>query len=290
MKRLIFIFMVVFIYSTISYAGDEDILARVGNRVLTIADFESLVKYYSVERKTDLSRDEKIKKDILDIMVKRMALADMARKKDIDKRMDVAQLIELNVDGILAAELIKEEVSNKIEVTEDDMRLYYKMNTQEFKSPEMVRARHILIKVDKSASDEDRKKAKEKAEEILKRIKNGEDFAKLASEFSDDPATKEKRGDLGFFPKDRMVKSFEKAAFSLNPGEVSDIVETHFGYHIIKVEEKKEAGIQPFESVKELIRDKVFQKIKSGKTKELVDKAMKEAGVEVHPELITVNK
>ena len=89
-------------------------------------------------------------------------------------------------DNYIAIEYLKKEVTNKVEVSEEDIKAYYESHKDEFKTPEMVRSRHILIKTDPSASDNDKKKAREKAEEILKKIKAGEDFAKLASDVSDD--------------------------------------------------------------------------------------------------------
>ena len=121
----------------------------------------------------------------------------------------------------------------------------------------MVKARHILIRVAPESSQEDKKKAWRKQKDILKRIQGGEEFEKLANEFSDDQGTKSKGGDLGFFPRGRMVKTFEDAVFALKPGEVSNVVETQFGYHIIKVDDHKEPSIEPFESVKEKINEKL---------------------------------
>ncbi len=154
----------------------------------------------------------------------------------------------------------------------------------------MVRVRHILVKVDESASEKEKKAAKKKAESILKKIKSGEDFAKLAAEVSDDPGSKQKGGELGFFPRGRMVKPFEDAAFALKPGKVSGLVKTQYGYHIIEVEEKKAAGIQSFEDVQESIRQKLSQDQTKAKVVEFIEKAMKDAKVEIHPEALTGDK
>ena len=142
------------------------------------------------------------------------------------------------------------------------------------------------VRRSKSASDEDKKNVKEKTEDILKRIKAGEDFPKLASDLSDDPGSRSKGGDLGFFLRGRMVKSFEDAAFALKPGEMSGVVESPFGYHIIKVEERKDTIIEPYDGVKEKINHKLLQDQSRSKVTEFIEKAMKDAGVEIHPELI----
>ena len=101
----------------------------------------------------------------------------------------------------------------------------------------------------------DENKMKEKAQGILQRVKNGEDFAKLAQEFSEDPGSKEKGGDLGWFGKGQMVPEFDKAAFTLQPGEVSDLVKSDFGYHIIRVEEKRTGGGDKKDDVKKAHAD-----------------------------------
>jgi peptidyl-prolyl cis-trans isomerase C len=213
-----------------------------------------------------------------------MVLSKIARDKGFDKRPDVKEQIDLLSNDFLAAEYLKKDIVEKIDVSENDMQLYYKAHQEEFTTPEMVRVRHILIKVDKSASEGAKKEAKERAEGVLKRIKAGEDFAKLASELSDDPGSKENGGDLGFFQRGKMAPDFEKAAFSLNPGEVSGVDETPFGFHIIRGEEKKDAVIKPYDKVKDNIKEKVRAEFKKARAEEFVKKAMEDAGAEVNLE------
>jgi len=278
--------VIILLYCGVSYAADENILAKVGDKILTKSDFDAMVTYYSAERKTDLSMDEKFKTDLLDILVKRMAFASAARKKGIDKQPAVVQLIEFYKNGILASRLIEEEVTSKLVINEADLSLYYTINESEFRHPDMIRVRHILLKVTIYMNDEDRAKVREKAEAVHKRIMAGEDFATLASEVSEDNSSRHRGGDLGLIQKGKVAKPFENVAFSLKPGEVSGVVETSSGYHIIKLDEKVAAGVWPFDTVKESIPEKVRQKFKEGKTKELTERVLKEAGVEVYPELL----
>jgi peptidyl-prolyl cis-trans isomerase C len=289
LKRLIF-FILFFVQTALAYGASGDVVAKVGGSVLTKADFESLVSYYSVERKKDLSKDEKFKKDLLDILVKRMALAAEARKKGIDKKADVKNLISIYTNGILMTELLKAEVTDKVKIDDADLEVYYKTHESEFKHPQLVRVRHILIKATKDMSDEDKAKAKKKAEDLLAKIRSGEDFEKLASEFSEDDGSKARGGDLGFLEMGSLPKPFEKVAFSLKPGEVGGPVETSAGYHIIKLEEKKDAGVWPLETVKEQVREKVLRQIVNGKAKEYVEQVVKESKIEVHPDLIVGEK
>jgi peptidyl-prolyl cis-trans isomerase C len=271
-------------------AQNDDVLAKIGNKKITISDFNRILGYFDSERQKMIENNPQLKEKILRQLVQGMVVSELAKKAGFDKRPEIKKQLDFFKDNFLANEFLKTEVADKITVSEDDMKSYYDTHQDEFKTPEMVRARHILIRVDKSASEEDKKKAKEKAEDILKRIHAGEDFAKLASDLSDDPVSKSKGGDLGFFPRGMMVKSFEEAAFALKPGEVSGIVESPFGYHIIKVEERKDSTIEPYDMVKNTINQKLLQDRKGPKVSEFIDKAMKDAKVEIHLELITGSK
>jgi peptidyl-prolyl cis-trans isomerase C len=134
--------------------------------------------------------------------------------------------------------------------------------------PAQVKASHILIRVEAGADDATRAAAKEKAAGLRKRCADGEDFAALATEFSEDPGSAKNGGDLGFFAKEQMVPPFAEAAFALETGAVSEVVETRFGYHVIKTTERKEAGRREFEEVKEPISNYLRN--------QALDKAVKE--------------
>lgn len=136
-------------------------------------------------------------------------------------------------DAAVTSEMAKPEFKAKVEE-------YVKNHGSEFGTPEEVKASHILIKADEKNAD-DVKKAEATAKDVLKQINAGGDFAALAKKYSDDPGSKEKGGDLGFFSKDRMVPEFANAAFNLNKGQVSGLVKSPFGIHIIKVTDKKAA-------------------------------------------------
>ena len=163
-----------------------------------------------------------------------------------------------------------EILTQGIEVAEDEVAKFYEENAKSFETPEQVRASHILVKLEADASDEDKAAAKEKIEGLLAQIKEGADFAELATANSDCPS-KDKGGDLGFFGKGQMVAPFEVAAFALADGEISGIVETPFGFHIIKKTGSKEAGKTPLEEVKDRIKG-FLENEKKGK---IVDDYMK---------------
>ena len=135
----------------------------------------------------------------------------------------------------------KNKFDKETEISEEAMKKYYEDNKSQF-TEDKVRASHILIstvdKDGKELSPEKKKEAKKEAEEIYKKVKAGEDFATLAKEYSQDEYSAVNGGDLGFFEKGQMVPEFEAAAFGLKKGEVSEIVESQYGYHIIKLEKK----------------------------------------------------
>jgi len=286
MKRFILflsLFLMVSLASGI-YAEEDVMVAKIGDKKIMMSDLKRMISYYDPEKQKILEQQPQFKATILQRFVQGMVIAKIARDNGFDKRPDIKEQIELMTNDLLASQYLMKEVVGKINVTEEDMSIYYKAHLDEFKTPEMVRARHILVKVNRDAKEEDRKKARERIGDILKRVRAGEDFARLASEYSDDPGSKDKGGDLGFFPKGRMVPDFEKAAFSLKPGEVSDIVETPFGLHIIKVEDRKESILEPFEKVRDKVRERVFAEFRKARVDEFVEKAMKDAGVELNLE------
>jgi len=149
---------------------------------------------------------------------------------------------------------------SQAEVKDDDVAEYYALHKEDkFTEPEQVRARHILIKVAADAGADAKAAARKKAEELLAKVKAGADFAALAKESSEDPGSAAKGGDLGLFLRGRMTPAFEEAAFALQAGGVSDVVETPFGFHVIKVEEHRPGGVKPLEAVHDEIADSLKQ-------------------------------
>src|SRR5688572_26537093 len=131
-------------------------------------------------------------------------------------------------------------IKDKVQVSDTEVETFYKENPDNFKEPEQVRASHILVRLEKDAKDDEVKTKQAAANKILDRVKKGEDFAKLATELSEDPSAKDNKGDLDFFPREQMVPEFSEAAFKMKKGEVSPApVRSDFGFHIIKVTDRK---------------------------------------------------
>ncbi len=152
-------------------------------------------------------------------------------------KKELRQAVELDIK----TERLRQSVVGPIEPTDQELSAYLEEHREKYDTPERVRARHILIRVPENASEAEIAQAKKQIEDIKKELENGADFAELAKQHSQDPGSAPKGGDLGFFTRGQMVQEFEDAAFALEPGQVSDPVRTQFGFHLIKVEEKKPA-------------------------------------------------
>jgi parvulin-like peptidyl-prolyl isomerase len=160
------------------------------------------------------------------------------------------EALKKDVEGqLLRQQLVKKEVLDKVNVSARDVQTFYDQHKDKYVEEEQVHARHILIRVPPEVTPTDEAKLKSKADDALKRATTGEDFSALAKELSDD-GSKENGGDLGFFPRGRMVPPFEEAVFALQPGQISNIVRTQFGYHIIKAEERKTGRALAFDEAK----------------------------------------
>lgn len=157
--------------------------------------------------------------------------------------------------------LVEAKVFSAVNVTDADAKDFYDKNQDKMKQPPRAHLRHILVGVDAKATDADKQKARAKADDLLKRAQGGEEFAKLASENSDDPGSKARGGDLSWIMPGQTVPPFEKAAFALSkPNEISPVVETQFGYHVIQLVERQEASTVPFDQAKERITNFLKQR------------------------------
>lgn len=176
--------------------------------------------------------------------------------EDVEKEIADSGMTMADIKGQIRTQMLVTAMVDKktadLKISDEEVKNFYDENPQYFEKPEQVRASHILIMFEPDASDEDKAKAKEKIAGILKRAKAGEDFAALAKEYTEDPGSKETGGEYTF-PRGKMVKVFEDTAFGLEVGRISDIVETEYGYHIIKLSEKIPAGKTPIEEEKEKI-------------------------------------
>jgi len=242
-----------------NFINSEVLLQQAEKEGLKVDDAE-------VEKNLDLIKKNFPNEEAFQSTLKEQGLNVDEIKKDLRKNL----LIQM---------LVNDKVLKNIKITDEEVRKHYDLNQLEFEQPERVRASHILIRFDPNGAPEQKAEAKKKIEEIIDQLKQGADFGMLASKYSEDPGSKAQGGDLGFFPRGRMVPAFEKAAFETEPGQLSDIVESQFGYHVIKVFEKRPAGVESFEEAKPRIEAKLKREKTQKEVRVYVGKLREEMNV-----------
>jgi peptidyl-prolyl cis-trans isomerase C len=183
--------------------------------------------------------------------------------------------LDMSINKMMEAEAANQPAPGDVQV-----RDFYDKNPDKFKQDEACRASHILFKVEESADAATKKKAKDQADSVLKEARAGADFAELAKKYSADGSAQQ-GGDLNFFTKGQMVPAFDQAAFALKPGQISDIVTTQFGYHIIKVTERRTASTVPFEQVSARIKEYLTEQQKQQKVEAFIESLKQKAKIEV---------
>lgn len=228
------------------------------------------------QRKGALGNPEAVKANAVNLLLRRV-LAHDAVQQGLDKDPTVQAMLQVARDRVLS-ELMLQRIDQANLPKQEDIEAYaqtaYKANPKRFEQPEQIRARHILIKTGPP-------EARQTAQSILDQLKAGASFEALAQAKSEDPGSAKQGGDLGFFAKGRMVPSFEEAAFALKqPGELSGLIESPFGFHIIKLEERRPAGPAPYEEVKDtMLREAQGTLATEGRIKER-DRILKDLKVD----------
>jgi peptidyl-prolyl cis-trans isomerase C len=250
-------------------------LAKVDGAPITKADFDreiqSLPDYAKQMFEGPGGREK-----FLDEVIKKEILYQEALKQGIDKSPEFIRKMEDAKKMTLISGLLEQEIMSKSQVTDKEIRDYYDQHKNEFTTTSQIRASHILVKTEAEA------------EKVLERLKKGENFEEIARKVSIDKASAKNGGDIGYFSRGQIVPEFEKAAASLKIGEISGPVKTQFGYHIIKVTDKKTGPVAEFDRVKEIIA----QKLTGEKQKEAFDSYIeglrKKYKVEINKEAFAV--
>ena len=228
-------------------------------RNFTVTDAEVETQLQSIRKSA--GTEENFKKALAD---RQMTLERL--KADARVEMSIAKMMNAQVTAT--------------EATDADVREFYDKNPDRFKRAETVRASHILLRVDPAADDAAKKQITAKIDGLLKRAKGGEDFAALAKQNSQDSSA-EQGGDLGYFPKEKMVPAFADVAFALKTGEISDVVTTQFGVHIIKVTDRKAAGTVPIDEVTPQVKQYLTEQKKQQQAQAFIEQVRQKAKIEV---------
>ncbi len=251
--------------------ASNPVLARFDNEVITAEDYEEALKTLPPQLQWAIHQNRDLRAKFLDNIVKKRLLVKEAIANGIKEDQEMKRKIALFRNELILDRYLKENLKG-IRVTDAEAQEYYNKHKAEFTTEEKVRARHILVK------------DKAQAQKILVELKRGADFATLARKYSIDKATAAKGGELGFFGRGDVVRPFAEAAFSMKPGQISPIVKSPFGYHIIQVEEVRPAKQKPFSKVKGQIKNQLLQEKQQQAFDRLIAQIEKKWKVQEYPE------
>ena len=252
--------------------GDDPVLATVNGAEIRRSEVTAATAELSQSlppQITGPARDEYVLGFLIDLT----AMAQVAEAEKLDQTEEFKRELAFIRKRLLMQQAL--EKTTKAAMTPDALKKTYEEALKQQKPEEEAHARHILFRVD-PADAAASAAAEQKAKDVEARLKKGEDFATLAKELTEDPSGKEDGGDLGFFTKDQMVPEFADVAFAMKPGDVSAPVKTQFGWHVIKLEEKRTKPVPTFDEVKPQLEQYLAQKAQA----EAVQKARDSAKVE----------
>lgn len=243
----------------------EKILAVSAGHEITEQELKDLIANYPPEQQIYLSSPQ-AKDEVLEQLIGFYLFAKMAEEEKIKESKEYKETLA-KMENELASHMAATSVIDKVTLEDGEAKAFYDNNPAQFTADAQVKAKHILVEKEEDAN------------KIADEIKAGKTFEDAAKEYSTCPS-KEKGGDLGYFGKGQMVPEFEKAAFEAVIGEVSAPVRTQFGYHLILVEDKKEAQVMDFESVKNQLEEKLLQQKKQSAYMETLKDLESKYGVE----------
>lgn len=250
-----------------------DVLARIGNHEITREMLDNIIATIPEENRVPFLTPDGRKK-ILDEVISFTLFAEAARSQGIDKEPAVKTRLDYAQTEYLAREYFRRAVANAPPVSEDELKAFYDQNISDFRPPEEIKASHILVRTEAEAN------------KILDQIKAGGDFAELAKKHSIDPAA-EKGGKLElmdgreWLPKGSFEKSFEHALFKIPKGQVGGPIKTQFGWHILKVEDRREPETQAFVQVRSAIKNRLQEQKNSQIHNQVTDEAKKTIPVQI---------
>lgn len=280
--------LAVFLVVAVSVAFAEEInpvLGKVGDFTIREADLDRFITSQPPQVQQQLQEKPELKSSLVrDLLIKK-AIATKARKEGYERKPEFREQLSYLIDAYLSSEYLTRVIIADTKIPDEEMKKYYREHEKEFFMTETVKARHIFLQQPAKASAQEKTQGMARAEAVLARLKNGEDFTKVAAEVSEDADTAKKGGDLGTItPGKTNSAEFEKALFALKSGELSAVVETPFGLHIIKVDEKTAQRTATFEESRSYIEAVLKKEHEQKKGEEFVTRIIKESGMEVFGE------
>lgn len=276
MKPRLIIIIIVFLLIGVFTKGcagnrNKDVLARInGKETITLSEFNDRISKLPPQFQEIINKN---KKEFLEELIVDRLLYDEAVLRKLDGKKDVKELFNEAKRKILMARLLKQEVEDSVAVGEEDIENYYNANKDMFTTPETLRASHILVKTEKDAND------------VMVELANGRNFEDLARSRSLDP-TSDIGGDIGYFTRNQLVPEIEEACFKMQPGEVSGIVKTRFGYHVIKLTERVEPRVRDISEVRDSVEGSLKRLKKKILFNEFVERLRGKSQITVNHELL----
>jgi peptidyl-prolyl cis-trans isomerase C len=256
---------------------DDPVLAMVNGVPITKSQLTPLVDQYRDKSKKDsVSKEDKLQ--ILQGLITRQLILQQKESNDIRKEEGVIKQVKEFGDGLVVSAYLTKYVGKHLTVTNDEIKEYYQQNLTKFASPPKVKARHILVR------------NRKEAEQVMEKLRNKGDFAKLAKEYSIDLPMAREGGSMGTIEKGRTLPELEKVLFVLNVGEISDIVETRFGFHILTVDEIITTQYRPLNEVSEAVKSAILMQKEAKAFDEMSGKLEKNAKIEIFEDRVQAAK
>lgn len=274
--------LILFLCATLAFScgkkEDSRVLAEIDGEKITLSEFTRELDKIPLELKMFVL-SQVGKKNYLERMITKKLLLREAKKEGIEKEKEFQERLSELREQLLIEMLLKKKITTDFRIDDAELKKYYEAHKEEFKRPPEINTRHILLKTE------------EEARQIQEKLMKGEDFVELAKKYSIDPAAKVTGGELGYHPRGSLVPEYEEEAFKLKKvGQISGIVKSRFGYHLIRLEGIKPPSYAQFDEVKELIRQRMIQEKQGEILQKYIEDLKKNAKIKINEDLLKDEK
>lgn len=278
MKRLFICFCLLFFVFSCSKKENGTILATIDGEDVTLQEFNKELDKIPANMKM-LVATQTGKKNYLDRLVVKKLLLKVAKKEKVDSEKEFQDRLTDIKEQLLIESVLKKKINADTKIADADLKKYYDDNKENFKKDREINTRHILVKTEGEAK------------QVQGRLLKGEDFAELAKKYSIDPQASANGGELGYHPKGTLMPEYEETALKLTKvGQISGIVKTKYGFHIIRLEGIRPPTYVPFEEVKDFMKQKIAQEKQTELLEKYINELKKEAKITIKEELLKEEK